>query len=105
MLLLLLPFVASVYSQQIGTLQAEVHPPLTWETCTGAKVCTAKTGAVTLDADWRWIHSVGSSVNCFTGNAWNTTLCPNSVACAQNCALDGATYSNVGVTTSGNSLE
>jgi cellulose 1,4-beta-cellobiosidase len=104
MLLLLLPFVVSVYSQQAGTLQAEVHPSLTWESCTGAEVCTTVTGSVTLDADWRWTHGVGGDINCYTGNAWNTTLCPDPIACAQNCALEGATYSNFGITTSGNSL-
>lgn len=36
---------------------------------------------------------------------WNEELCPNNEACASNCALDGAEYSNTyGVTTSGDAL-
>ena len=105
MLLLLLPFVVSVYSQQAGTLQAEVHPFLAWENCTAAGSCTTISGSVTLDADWRWAHNVGGDINCYTGNTWNATLCPTPVACAQNCALEGATYSSFGIATSGNVLQ
>lgn len=92
-------------AQQIGTLTAEVHPPLTWETCTAPGSCTTIDGSVTLDANWRWTHAVGSSTNCYTGNTWDATLCPNDTVCAINCAVDGADYSGTyGVTTSGNSL-
>ena len=92
-------------SQQIGTLTAEVHPPLTWETCTAPGVCTTINGKVVLDANWRWTHATTSSTNCYTGNTWNTTLCPDDVTCAANCALDGADYAGTyGVTTSGNAL-
>jgi cellulose 1,4-beta-cellobiosidase len=91
--------------QQIGTLTAEVHPALTWETCTAPGECTTNNGQVVLDANWRYLHAVGSSTNCYTGNTWNTTLCPDDVTCAANCALDGAAYSSTyGVTTSGNAL-
>jgi cellulose 1,4-beta-cellobiosidase len=101
----LLSVLSVAYAQQIGTLQTETHPPLTWQTCT-ASGCTTNQGAVTLDSNWRWLHAVGNSTNCYTGNTWNTTLCPNNVACAQNCALDGASYaSTYGVTTSGDSLQ
>jgi cellulose 1,4-beta-cellobiosidase len=91
--------------QQIGTLAAEVHPTLTWQTCTKPGVCTTTTGKVVLDANWRWLHAVTGSNNCFTGNTWDASLCPDDVTCAANCALDGADYSGTyGVTTSGNSL-
>jgi len=26
-----------------------------------------------------------------TGSGWNTTICPDPVTCAKNCALDGVT--------------
>jgi cellulose 1,4-beta-cellobiosidase len=101
----LLSVLSVAYAQQIGTLQAETHPTLTWQTCT-ASGCTTNQGSVTLDSNWRWLHAVGNSTNCYTGNTWNTTLCPDNVSCAKNCALDGAAYaSTYGVTTSGNSLK
>jgi len=104
-ILALASFLAAVYGQQIGTLQTETHPSLTWQTCTAPGVCTTTTGSVTLDANWRWTHAVGSSTNCYTGNTWDTTLCLDDVTCATNCALDGAAYSSTyGVTTSGNAL-
>lgn len=43
--------------------------------------------------------------NCYTGNTWDTTLCPDPTTCAKNCALDGADYSGTyGITTSGSTL-
>jgi cellulose 1,4-beta-cellobiosidase len=92
-------------SQQVGTLTAEVHPALTWQTCTAGGSCTTNNGKIVLDSNWRWLHSTSSSTNCYTGNTWNATLCPDDVTCAANCALDGADYSGTyGITTSGDSL-
>lgn len=96
---------AVVGGQQIGTLTTETHPTLTWQTCTAPGVCTTNSGKVVLDANWRWLHSTSGSTNCYTGNKWDATLCPDDVTCATNCALDGADYTGVyGVTTSGSSL-
>ncbi|KAH8655986.1 glycoside hydrolase [Tricladium varicosporioides] len=101
----LLPFIAAAYAQQIGTLTAEVHPPLTWQQCTAPGSCTTIQGSVTMDANWRWTHSTSGSTNCYTGNTWDKTLCPDDTTCATNCALDGASYSSTyGVTTSGSAL-
>jgi cellulose 1,4-beta-cellobiosidase len=50
----------AAYGQQIGTLAAETHPALTWEKCTAAGSCTAVEGKVTMDANWRWVHSSAS---------------------------------------------
>ncbi|KAG6809058.1 hypothetical protein H0H92_001761 [Tricholoma furcatifolium] len=98
-------FLAFVSAQQIGTLTAETHPSLTWYQCTTSGGCTSTSGSITLDANWRWTHEVGSSTNCYTGNTWDTTICPDDVTCAANCALDGADYSSTyGVTTSGDAL-
>lgn len=103
--LLALSFYTVVHGQQVGTVEAEVHPSIAWELCTSAGGCTTQAGQVVLDSNWRWIHSTSSDTNCFEGNEWNATLCPDPVTCAFNCALDGADYSSTyGVTTSGNAL-
>lgn len=50
-------------------------------------------------------YSTSGSTNCYTGNTWDSTLCPDDKTCASNCALDGADYSGTyGITTSGNAL-
>ncbi|EJD47754.1 hypothetical protein AURDEDRAFT_199638 [Auricularia subglabra TFB-10046 SS5] len=95
---------AAVRAQQVGTNTAETHPKLTWSRCTGSG-CTQQNGAIVLDSNWRWLHTTTGYTNCYTGNAWNTTLCPDGATCAANCALDGADYSGTyGITTSGNAL-
>ena len=95
----------SVSAQQVGTQTAEVHPALTWQTCTVAQSCTNVAGKIVLDANWRWLHTTTGYTNCYTGNTWNTTLCPDGATCAANCALEGASYSDTyGITTSGNAL-
>lgn len=95
---------SAVHAQQAGSLTAEKHPPLTVSTCTSSG-CTSKAQSVVLDSNWRWTHSTSSSTNCYTGNTWDATLCPNGVTCAANCALDGADYtSTYGIKTSGNAL-
>ncbi|KAJ5584798.1 uncharacterized protein N7459_004598 [Penicillium hispanicum] len=92
-------------AQQVGTQKAEVHPSLTWSKCSSSGSCTSQTGEVVVDANWRWVHNVGGSTNCYTGNEWDSTYCPDDVTCAANCALDGADYSGTyGVTTSGDEL-
>jgi hypothetical protein len=58
-----------------------------------------------LDANWRWLHTTTGYTNCYTGNTWDTSLCPDGKTGAANCALDGADYSGTyGITTSGNAL-
>jgi cellulose 1,4-beta-cellobiosidase len=96
---------SSVSAQQVGTNTAETHPALTWYKCTSPTACTAQNGKIVLDANWRWTHSTTGYTNCYTGNAWDSTLAPDDVTCAKNCALDGADYSGTyGITTSGNAL-
>lgn len=100
-----LSVLAVARAQQIGTNTAEVHPALTWQTCTAPGVCTTNSGSVVLDSNWRWTHNVGGSTNCYTGNTWNAAYCPSDAACATNCAVEGADYTGTyGVTASGNSL-
>jgi cellulose 1,4-beta-cellobiosidase len=100
----LLSLVSVVYAQQVGTYQTETHPSLSWSKCTTSG-CTTQAGSIVLDSNWRWTHSTSSYTNCYTGNTWDATLCPNDATCAANCALEGADYSGTyGITTSGNAL-
>ena len=95
---------AMACGQQVGTNTAENHPMLPSEKCT-ASGCTTQNTKVVLDANWRWLHSTSGYTNCYTGNTFDTSLCPDGDTCAKNCALDGADYSGTyGVTTSGSSL-
>ncbi|KAI0141416.1 1,4-beta-D-glucan cellobiohydrolase B [Pestalotiopsis sp. NC0098] len=97
--------IAAVRAQQACTLTTETHPSMSWSTCTAAGSCTTKAGSVTVDANWRWTHAVANSTNCYTGNEWDASLCPDGETCATNCCLDGADYSGTyGVTTSGDAL-
>jgi cellulose 1,4-beta-cellobiosidase len=99
-------FLALVCGQQVGTNTAETHPALSWQKCTKAGGCTTQSsGKVVLDANWRWLHSTTGTTNCYTGNTWDATLCPDGATCAKNCALDGADYAGTyGITSSGNAL-
>ncbi|KAL4769458.1 putative 1,4-beta-D-glucan cellobiohydrolase A [Aspergillus nidulans var. acristatus] len=92
-------------AQQAGTAQEEVHPSLTWQRCEASGSCTEVAGSVVLDSNWRWTHSVDGYTNCYTGNEWDATLCPDNESCAQNCAVDGADYEGTyGITSNGDSL-
>ncbi|EIM83934.1 cellobiohydrolaseI [Stereum hirsutum FP-91666 SS1] len=99
-------FVAvAVSGQQIGTLTPEVHPQLQVSTCTAGGAFTAATKPIVIDSNWRFLHNVGGSTNCYSGNTWDTTLCPDPATCAANCALDGADYTGTyGITTSADAL-
>ncbi|KAJ5094346.1 hypothetical protein N7456_010207 [Penicillium angulare] len=102
--LLFSALMAATRAQQAGTLTTETHPSLTWEECTSSG-CSEQSGSVVIDANWRWVHSTDGSTNCYTGNTWDATLCPDDETCATNCAVDGADYeSTYGVTTSGGDL-
>ncbi|KAL3446481.1 glycoside hydrolase [Aspergillus insuetus] len=92
-------------AQQAGTLQEEVHPALTWQRCEASGTCTDVSGSVVLDSNWRWTHSVEGSTNCYTGNTWDSTLCPDPESCATNCAVDGADYEGTyGISSTGDAL-
>ena len=85
-------FLAMAYGQQAGTNTPETHPTLPSQQCTAAG-CTTLQTSVVLDSNWRWLHSTTGSNNCYTGNTWDASICPDPVTCAENCALDGADYS------------
>ncbi|KAL2127714.1 hypothetical protein VTI74DRAFT_10286 [Chaetomium olivicolor] len=97
--------VASAAAQQACTLTTETHPSLTWAKCTSGGSCSNVAGSITVDANWRWTHSVSSATNCYTGNKWDTSICNDGPSCASQCCVDGADYSSTyGITTSGNAL-
>lgn len=90
-------------AQQVGTLQTETHPKLSWSQCTSS-ACSTVSGEVVVDANWRWLHDVSSTTNCYDGNEW-TSVCSTEDDCATDCALEGADYSGTyGASTSGNAL-
>lgn len=92
-------------AQLAGTYTTETHPALTVSKCT-ASGCTTSAQSITIDANWRWLHNKDGYTNCYTGNTWNATVCPDGKTCASNCALDGASYSSTyGITTTGNALK
>jgi len=98
-------FLAVAFGQQVGTNTPENHPQLSVQHCTGAGNCQSENGAVVLDSNWRWLHTVGGSTNCYTGDEWDKSLCPDPVTCASKCALDGADYTGTyGITSTGNAL-
>ncbi|KAF8963517.1 cellobiohydrolase I-II [Flammula alnicola] len=98
--------ISVVHGQLVGTYQTETHPNLSWQKCTKAGGCSAQSsGAVVLDSNWRWVHNKNGYTNCYTGNKWNATVCPDDKTCAANCALDGADYSGTyGISAGGNAL-
>ncbi|KAK6349410.1 hypothetical protein TWF696_005695 [Orbilia brochopaga] len=99
--------IAYVAAQQPGSVTAETHPSLTSYTCTRSGGCTSKNTKIVIDANWRWLRNNQANQynNCYTGNSFDATLCPNNVACAANCALEGADYAaTYGITTSGNAV-
>ncbi|EPE09822.1 endo- -beta-glucanase [Ophiostoma piceae UAMH 11346] len=92
----------AVAAQQVGNNTIEVHPRLTTWRCTHAGGCTPRNTAVVLDANYRWIHTVGGYQNCngADGNSLDKTLCPDAATCARNCALEGTNYTATGIYTS-----
>ncbi|KAI1178008.1 glycoside hydrolase [Nemania sp. FL0916] len=94
-----------VSAQAAGSETAETHPTMTWQKCTAPGSCETVQGEVTIDANWRWLHDVGGYTNCYTGNEWNATICPDAETCSTNCAVDGAEYeATYGASTSGDAL-
>jgi len=101
--LLTFTLIAITRGQQIGTFTPEVHPALPFSQCTASGGCTSVPAGVTLDANYRWLHTA-SAQTCNPGG-FNLTICPDPVTCSENCALDGANYAeSYGVTTVENGI-
>jgi len=80
----------STAAQNVGHQKQEKHPHLTIQHCTKSGGCKDEHKSVVIDANWRWTHQNGNTNNCYTGNEWDKTHCPDGKTCAENCAIDGA---------------
>jgi len=63
------------------------------EICQSEGNCQSVSTSVSLDSNWRWIHD-STSTNCYNGNEWDSTLCPDSATCTAGCVLEGADSSD-----------
>ena len=92
--LILFPFLAALIGcalgQGKGTFDPEFHWPLNWFDCTSG-ACLPVVGQLVIDANWRWTHKNNDFNNCYTGNTWDTSACPDGPTCAANCQIDGIT--------------
>jgi len=97
--------IVAIIAQKICHQKAENNPPLTTKYCTTNGGCTQEQNAVTIDANWRWTHTPGTTNNCYKGNEWDKSICTDGPSCAFNCGVDGADYPNTyGVEASGADL-
>eukprot|EP01065_Artemidia_motanka_P047223 TRINITY_DN733_c0_g2_i3.p2 TRINITY_DN733_c0_g2~~TRINITY_DN733_c0_g2_i3.p2 ORF type:complete len:461 (+),score=175.73 TRINITY_DN733_c0_g2_i3:89-1471(+) len=100
--------VSAAFAQNAGTQTAERHPQLSVQQCSKAGGCVSQQKSVTIDANWRWTHSTSGTKNCYTGNKWDQSLCPDGKTCAENCAVEGADQEyrgTYGVDASGSDLK
>ena len=65
------------------------NPTITLKECTIDGGCISRLAKLTLDANWRWVHSTSGSSNCYTHNQWSTDLCSDPSECAKNCVIEG----------------
>jgi|ERR1712232_608317 len=75
----------------------------------GQKECDDQQKSISLDANWRWTHRAGETVNCYTDETWDAGACPDGETCAKNCAagaVDEETWEGTyGVKKNGNGLD
>lgn len=80
-------------AQQAGLHNPEVHPPITFATCTRVGGCTSVETTLTMDAQWRWLHDARRNQysNCIHGvpPKWDRSICRDARKCAASCALEG----------------
>jgi len=91
-LLALFVLIQSVWCQHRGHQKQENTLDFNFEKCTLNGGCQQARGGIVLDSNWRWTHKVNDYRNCYTGNRWDGSLCPDARTCTQNCALDGVDY-------------
>jgi len=107
-LLFLLALVVSVNGQTAGSNKVNSFLNMAIEECTGKENCNKVSTKVTLDANWRWIHEAGGTTNCYDGNIWDNSFCPDPATCNANCEMEGCESgdwsSTYGVSASGTDL-
>merc|ERR1719230_1535703 len=80
---------AGAVAQKAGQQTAENHPKMTFSECSESG-CQSKNGEIVIDSNWRWTHKSGDTTNCYTGNEWDKTICPDEATCSQACVVEGA---------------
>jgi cellulose 1,4-beta-cellobiosidase len=80
---------SAVLGQNFGSQTSEFHMPVPIQKCSKSGGCSSESTMATLDSNWRWTHQTGTIKNCYTGNVWDTSLCPDVSTCTENCAVDG----------------
>merc|ERR1712228_491563 len=76
-------------AQAPGEEKKEKHLKMDMQECRGQMECDTIKTSVVLDSNWRWVHETGGYTNCYTGNLWDETLCPDPETCTENCVLEG----------------
>jgi len=98
-----------VSAQQIGKQKTEFHPAMKLSSCTKSGGCQSSQKSVTMDSNWRWTHNTDGYFNCYSGAQWNSSFCPDPVACVKNCAVDGVSTDDMkkiyGVSSDGTALK
>nr|ATQ35969.1 endo-beta-1,4-glucanase [Talaromyces piceae] len=90
-------------AQSRGT--ADAHPQLVTYKCTTGGGCQEQSTSVVLDFTFHWIHEKDGDTPCTNNGSVDSSLCPDTETCTQNCVVDGTTdYAATGVSTSGSSL-
>ncbi|KAL9107007.1 MAG: hypothetical protein Q9227_008043 [Pyrenula ochraceoflavens] len=102
--LAVLAFASLATAQQIGTNTPEVHPSLPSQKCTLAGGCQTVNTSIVLDSQYRWLHNVGGYTSCQANGAFDPSICPDAVTCAQNCAVEGVDYSGYGIAVNGDAV-
>lgn len=83
--------IGAAWGQLPGIQQVEQPVPIAIAHCTKGSGCVLEQVNATMDANWRWTHSSSGGGNCYNGNAWDETLCPDPETCASECVLEGIT--------------
>ena len=82
--------ICSTSAQQPGVYtKSDGNPTITLKECTISGGCTSRQAKLTLDSNWRWIHSISGPSSCYTENHWSSQLCSDPFECAKNCAIEG----------------
>lgn len=88
-----LSFPALLHAQDICSTKTENPPAFNIQECSTSG-CTANSNSgLVIDANWRYLHETTGYQNCYTGDSWDASLCPDPDSCAKNCCLDGVDYS------------
>mmetsp|Transcript_57184 Transcript_57184/g.136279 ORF Transcript_57184/g.136279 Transcript_57184/m.136279 type:complete len:483 (-) Transcript_57184:60-1508(-) len=98
---------ACAWAQQPGVHVEEFHPSMPLWTCDDSG-CSKSMQSIVLDANWRWLHN-GQYTNCYKDGDFDSSLCPDPLACAENCHLEGNSEkqykSTYGITTTDNGIK